>query len=43
MPVREILGGQRAAELEREGQLHMSPSRHGTDGFFAAVLVREKA
>jgi 16S rRNA (cytosine967-C5)-methyltransferase len=37
--IAEILGRARASELGRNGQLHMSPAVHGSDGFFAAVLA----
>ncbi len=38
--IAEVLGGERASALGRDGQLHMSPEAHGSDGFFAAILSR---
>jgi 16S rRNA (cytosine967-C5)-methyltransferase len=42
VPVKEVWGKERAAPLsDPEGRfLQLRPDRHGTDGFFAAVLRR---
>lgn len=42
MPTREILGGERALALGDGEVLRLLPHRHGTDGFYAAVLRRRK-
>ena len=39
-PAKEILGGARAAAIGDGMVLRLLPHRHGTDGFFAAVLRR---
>jgi 16S rRNA (cytosine967-C5)-methyltransferase len=41
-PLKEIWGGARAKELGQadDGFLRLSPERHDTDGFFAAVMRR---
>jgi 16S rRNA (cytosine967-C5)-methyltransferase len=39
---REGLGGEPPAEVASDPYLRLSPLRHGTDGFFAAALVRNK-
>lgn len=43
VPVAEILGGARAKKISDESgrYLKLLPHRHGTDGFFAAVLRRK--
>ncbi len=43
VPVEEILGSPRASALSQGGVLVMTPAKHGTDGFFAAVLTRSRA
>ncbi len=40
VPLKEILGRERALELGDGTQLSLAPHRQGTDGFFAAVLRR---
>jgi 16S rRNA (cytosine967-C5)-methyltransferase len=44
MPAKEIWGREKAAAITDDSGtfLEVSPSRHGTDGFFAAVLRRQK-
>jgi 16S rRNA (cytosine967-C5)-methyltransferase len=42
MTAKEILGAARAAEIGDGTFLRCYPHRHGTDGFFAAVLRRRK-
>jgi 16S rRNA (cytosine967-C5)-methyltransferase len=37
---RDALGGEAPAEIASGPFLRLSPLRHGTDGFFAATLVR---
>jgi 16S rRNA (cytosine967-C5)-methyltransferase len=39
---REILGAPRASEIGDGARLRLYPHRHGTDGFFAAVLRRRR-
>lgn len=41
VPAREILAAQRV-ELDAGDYLELSPAAHGTDGFFAAVLQKNK-
>ena len=36
----DVLGAQRAEALGRSGAFTVTPHRHGTDGFFARVLVK---
>jgi 16S rRNA (cytosine967-C5)-methyltransferase len=43
MPCGPILGEGLAEKVARDGMLRLYPHRHNTDGFFGAVLVREKA
>jgi 16S rRNA (cytosine967-C5)-methyltransferase len=38
VPLAEVLDGGRAAAFARAGTFTVTPHRHGTDGFFAAVL-----
>ena len=38
IPLAEVLDGERAAAFGRDGTFTVAPHRHGTDGFFAAVL-----
>ncbi len=40
VPLKEILGRERALALGDGERLRLAPHRHGTDGFFAAVLRR---
>ena len=40
VPAREILGGDRAAQIGDRDRLRLFPHVHDTDGFFAAVLRR---
>lgn len=40
IPLRELLGEDRARELGREDAFTVTPHRHGTDGFFARVFRR---
>jgi 16S rRNA (cytosine967-C5)-methyltransferase len=40
VPVKEIWGRERAEKLGDGMTLRLSPNRHDTDGFFAAVLRR---
>jgi len=40
MPLKEILGGVRAAEIGDGTRLRLLPNRHDSDGFFAAVFRR---
>ncbi len=40
MPVRDVLGAERAGALSASEVLRLAPHTHGTDGFFGAVLVR---
>ncbi|MFZ5446183.1 MAG: RsmB/NOP family class I SAM-dependent RNA methyltransferase [Myxococcota bacterium] len=40
-PVTPWLGEALAAKTTRDGMLRLFPHRHGTDGFFGAVLVRK--
>ena len=40
---RDILASEPPAELSASPNLRLSPLRHGTDGFFAAALVRKPA
>lgn len=42
LPVNEVLA-QSKIDLDTGPMLKMSPSIHGTDGFFAAVLVKSAA
>ena len=42
LPVNELLAQQKI-DLDTGSLLGMSPARHGTDGFFAAVLVKNAA
>jgi 16S rRNA (cytosine967-C5)-methyltransferase len=42
-PAGELLGGDLGRLATRGGCLRLSPHRHGTDGFFGAVLERRKA
>ena len=39
LPASEVLAGQKIP-LEMGAHLRLDPARHGTDGFFAAVLIR---
>jgi len=39
LPVGAVLSKWRLADLDSNGYLHLYPHRHGTDGFFAAVMV----
>ena len=41
LPVKDVLAEQKVP-LDMEDYLKLLPHRHGTDGFFAAVLVRRK-
>jgi len=38
---RDAMGGEPPAEIASGPYLRLSPLRHGTDGFFAATLVRK--
>jgi 16S rRNA (cytosine967-C5)-methyltransferase len=40
--VRQDLGGALADKVTRGGYLRLAPHRHGTDGFFGAVLTRAR-
>jgi 16S rRNA C967 or C1407 C5-methylase (RsmB/RsmF family) len=40
VPVKEIWGRERAERMGDGQTLQLSPNRHDTDGFFAAVLRR---
>lgn len=40
--VRSLLGGERADDLSHGGDLVLTPDRHGTDGFYGAVLRRPR-
>jgi 16S rRNA (cytosine967-C5)-methyltransferase len=44
VPLKEVLGGAMAAPISDAGGRYLSlrPDRHGTDGFFAAVLRRRR-
>ncbi len=42
-PISEVIGEALAAKVATNGFLRLFPHRHGTDGFFGAVLVRAKA
>lgn len=42
VPVADKLGDALAAKVSRDGYLRLTPSRHGTDGFFGAILLRAK-
>lgn len=39
VPLAEVIGPQRAAELGTGGAMVLTPHRHGTDGFYAQVLT----
>lgn len=41
-PVEQVLGASLAGNLTRGGYLRLWPHRHGTDGFFGAVLARSQ-
>ncbi len=41
-PVAEELGAELGAKVSEGPYLRLSPHRHGTDGFFGAILVRAK-
>ncbi len=43
VPIAEVLGGEAAAPIAAGRCLFTLPHRHGTDGFFAAVLRRRRA
>jgi len=43
LPIDVVLGSARAEPLSEGGMLVMTPAKHGTDGFFAAVLERPPA
>jgi 16S rRNA (cytosine967-C5)-methyltransferase len=40
--VSEELGAAVGAQVDRGGYLRLAPHRHGTDGFFGAILVRSR-
>lgn len=40
VPLSDVLGPQRAEALTRSGAFTVTPHRHGTDGFYARVLVK---
>jgi 16S rRNA (cytosine967-C5)-methyltransferase len=42
VPVTKWLGDELAAKTTRDGMLRLFPHRHGTDGFFGAVMTRKK-
>jgi len=42
VPVKEILGSERAGAIGDGTFLRLFPHRHGTDGFFGAVLRRRR-
>jgi 16S rRNA (cytosine967-C5)-methyltransferase len=42
VPIKEIVGGERAGRFGDGHYLRTWPHRHGTDGFFAAVLRRRR-
>lgn len=42
-PVSERLGAALGDRVSSRGMLRLYPHRHGTDGFFGAILVRQKA
>jgi len=41
-PVAELLGPALGAQVMRDGFLRLFPHKHGTDGFFGAILVRTR-
>lgn len=43
MPASEELGEELGAKVTRNGFLRLFPHKHGTDGFFGAILVRRKS
>jgi len=41
VPLSEVVGADRAERIGADGVLRLEPHRHGTDGFYAAVLRRD--
>ena len=41
-PISDVLGAELGAKVSRDGFLRLFPHKHGTDGFFGAILVRTR-